>query len=48
MHGQILKLSNKTIKTDRPAFIMGIVNSTPDSFFSGSRGGADKALALID
>ena len=46
--GQILKLKDKNITTERPAFIMGIVNVTPDSFFSGSRGGADKALKLIE
>jgi dihydropteroate synthase len=27
---------------------MGIVNCTPDSFFSGSRGGAERAFSLID
>ena len=43
-----LKISNKVIKTDRPAFIMGIVNATDDSFYSGSRGGIDRALQLID
>lgn len=43
-----LKLRDSTIYTDRHAFIMGIVNATPDSFFSGSRGGADEALKLID
>lgn len=43
-----LKLAEKQIKTERPAFIMGIVNATPDSFFSGSRGGVDLALRLID
>ncbi len=46
--GQILKLKDKNITTERPTFIMGIVNVTPDSFFSGSRGGADKALNLIE
>ena len=48
MSGKTLKLSKATISTERPAFIMGIVNATPDSFFSGSRGGADKALQLIE
>lgn len=43
-----LKISNKIIKTDRPAFVMGIVNATDDSFFSGSRGGIERALQLID
>ena len=27
---------------------MGIVNATPDSFFSGSRGGIERALQLIE
>lgn len=43
-----IKLGNKLIKTDRNAFVMGIVNATPDSFFSNSRGGLDLALKLID
>lgn len=43
-----IKLGKKIIKTDRPAFVMGIVNATPDSFFSSSRGGLDLALKLID
>ena len=33
------KLSNSSIHTDRHAFIMGIVNVTPDSFYEKSRGG---------
>ena len=43
-----LKLSGREISTTRPAFIMGIVNATPDSFYGGSRGGADLALRLVD
>lgn len=43
-----LELASGSIGTELPAFIMGIVNCTPDSFFSGSRGGAEKALSLID
>lgn len=43
-----LKLASKTIKSDLPAFIMGIVNATPDSFFSQSRGGIERALQLIE
>lgn len=43
-----LELASGSIETDLPAFIMGIVNCTPDSFFSGSRGGAERAFSLID
>ena len=43
-----LHLADRDITTDRPAFIMGIVNATPDSFYSASRGGIDRALQLID
>ena len=43
-----LHLSNRTISTNLPAFVMGIVNATPDSFFDKSRGGADEALRLVD
>ena len=43
-----LQLSNRTITTALPAFVMGIVNATPDSFFDKSRGGADEALRLVD
>lgn len=43
-----LELATKKIKTDLPAFVMGIVNATPDSFFSGSRGGIERALQLIE
>lgn len=42
-----LKLKNRTISTELPAFVMGIVNATPDSFFSGSRGGVERAKELI-
>ena len=42
-----LKLGKKHAATERPAFVMGIVNATPDSFFEGSRGGAERALRLI-
>ena len=42
-----LSLSNRTITTELPAFVMGIVNATPDSFFEKSRGGAENALRLI-
>ena len=43
-----IKITNKIIKTDRPAFVMGIVNATDDSFYSGSRGGIERAVQLID
>ena len=36
------------METNLPAFVMGIVNATPDSFFDRSRGGAENALRLID
>lgn len=43
-----LHLADRNITTDRPAFIMGIVNATPDSFYNISRGGIDRALQLVD
>ena len=45
---QRLQLGLKRAATERAAFVMGIVNATPDSFYAGSRGGADRALQLID
>ena len=48
MAGVELQLAGRTLRTERPALIMGIVNATPDSFFAGSRGGAADALRLID
>ena len=45
---QQVTFGSKILKTDRPAFVMGIVNATPDSFFSGSRGGVERALKLIE
>lgn len=44
---QKIKFGKKIITTERPAFVMGILNATPDSFFKDSRGGADFALELI-
>lgn len=41
-------LASRFIETSKPAFVMGIVNSTPDSFWKESRGGAENALKLID
>lgn len=45
---KILKLRNRTITTELPAFVMGILNATPDSFFEKSRGGVELAKKLID
>jgi dihydropteroate synthase len=45
---QQIKLGLKRAVTERPAFVMGIVNATPDSFYEKSRGGVDRALQLID
>lgn len=36
---QSLKLADRTINTDNPAFVMSIVNADRDSFFAQSRGG---------
>lgn len=43
-----LCLSDRTVSTELPALIMGIVNCTLDSFFEGSRGGLERALELIE
>ena len=43
-----LKLGLKRAATERDAFVMGIVNATPDSFYADSRGGIDRALQLLD
>ena len=43
-----LKFGLKRAVTERDAFVMGIVNVTPDSFYEGSRGGIERALQLID
>ncbi len=42
-----LELREKTISASRKALVMGILNATPDSFYAGSRGGVEKALAII-
>lgn len=42
-----LKLKDRTVSTELPAFVMGIVNATPDSFWKDSRGGVERALQLI-
>lgn len=44
---QKLKLGSKIISSERPAFVMGIVNVTPDSFYEKSRGGLESALKMI-
>lgn len=41
-------LADRVIETSRPAFVMGVVNATPDSLWKESRGGAENALRLID
>jgi len=43
-----MTFGNKTITTEKNAFVMGIVNATPDSFWKESRGGLEKAFELID
>jgi dihydropteroate synthase len=43
-----LILADRIIKTESPAFVMGIVNVTPDSFWKDSRGGAEHAVQLIE
>lgn len=43
-----LQLADRKLSTDNAAFVMGIVNATPDSFWEKSRGGAEQALKLID
>ena len=43
-----LKLADRTVTTEKKAFIMGIVNATPDSFWKESRGGAELALQQIE
>ncbi|MGN0731476.1 MAG: dihydropteroate synthase [Treponema sp.] len=41
------KLKNRTISTERNAFVAGIVNVNNDSFWKGSRGGFSLAKRLI-
>ena len=45
---QQLQFGLKRAATERAAFVMGIVNVTPDSFYAESRGGVERALQLID
>ena len=42
-----MKIGNRILSTEKKAFVMGIVNATPDSFFEGSRGGIERALQLL-
>lgn len=48
----IFELANRKMQTELPAFVMGIVNVTPDSFWKESRGGKEisieHALKLIE
>ena len=43
-----LALQKRVITTELSAFVMGIVNATPDSFWDASRGGTERAKKLID
>ncbi|WP_147612388.1 dihydropteroate synthase [Treponema pectinovorum] len=43
-----LKLADRNIKTENRAFVMGIINTTEDSFWEKSRGGVEQALRMID
>ena len=43
-----LQTGKKIISTERAAFIMGILNATPDSFYEQSRGSYEKAMKLIE
>ena len=43
-----LELANRTISTKLPAFVMGILNATPDSFWENSRGNISSVMDLIE
>lgn len=49
---KIINFGKRTLETENPAFIMGIVNCTPDSFYSESCGSTEhsvqRALRLIE
>ncbi len=45
---QQVKINGKIIETTRPAFVMAILNVTPDSFYEKSRGGLERAFQLIE
>ncbi len=42
------KLRDRILKTDKSAFVAGIVNANNDSFWKKSRGGFSLAKRLID
>lgn len=44
----VFNLKDRVIKTDRSAFVCGIVNANSDSFWKKSRGGFSLAKKLID
>ena len=43
-----MTFGNKKISTELPAFVMGIINATPDSFYDKSRGGLERAMELVE
>ena len=43
-----MTFGKKELTTERLAFVMGIFNATPDSFYKNSRGGFDLAMKLIE
>ena len=43
-----MTFGRKRISTERPAFVMGIVNATPDSFYENSRGDFDLVMKLVE
>lgn len=43
-----LNFKSKSVENNLPAFVMGILNATPDSFYANSRGGLKRAFELID
>lgn len=43
-----MELADRKISTELPAFVMGIVNATPDSFWKNSRGGIKAAFKQIE
>ena len=42
------QLKDREIRTQKRAFVVGIVNVTNDSFYEKSRGGIERALNLIE
>lgn len=43
-----LFMASRDIETDKAAFVMGIVNCTPDSFWAGGRANANSAMRMIE